>query len=142
MPTTSVYASLDVGEVRIGVATTPKGVHLAQPRGVIDNNKDVLQSIKDLIESEHVTTLVVGLPRGLQGQETDQTIYVRNFVATLQKEISTPIVLQDEALTSHHAEEELESRGKPYAKGDIDALAACYILEDYLKGLPTVVASE
>jgi putative transcription antitermination factor YqgF len=78
----------------------------------------------------------------LQGQETDQTGYVRNFVATLQKEISTPIVLQDEALTSHHAEEELESRGKPYAKGDIDALAACYILEDYLKGLPTVVASE
>jgi RNase H-fold protein (predicted Holliday junction resolvase) len=42
------------------------------------------------------------------------------------------VVFQDEALTSRKAESELNKRGKPYAKGDVDALAATYILEDYL----------
>ena len=44
--------------------------------------------------------------------------------------------MQDEALTSHHAEEELEARGKPYERGDIDALAATYIVQDWLDGHP------
>jgi putative Holliday junction resolvase len=140
MLTTSVYASLDVGEVRIGIASTPKGVQLAQPRGVIINDEHVVQSILEFIANEQAEVLVVGLPRGLQGQETAQTKYVRDFVLNLQKEVTVPVVLQDEALTSHHAEEELESRGKPYDKGDVDALSACYILDDYLKGLPMVTS--
>jgi RNase H-fold protein (predicted Holliday junction resolvase) len=35
-------------------------------------------------------------------------------------------------LTSKLAETELEKRGKPYKKSDIDALAATYILDDYI----------
>jgi len=31
------------------------------------------------------------------------------------------------------AEAELKKRGKPYVKADIDALAATYILEDYIR---------
>jgi RNase H-fold protein (predicted Holliday junction resolvase) len=42
--------------------------------------------------------------------------------------------MQDEAVTSKRAEAELEARGKPYQRGDIDALAATYILEDFLAG--------
>ncbi len=44
--------------------------------------------------------------------------------------------MQDEAVTSKHAEAELESRGKPYERGDIDALAATYILQDWLAENP------
>ena len=132
----NTYAALDVGEVRIGVALTPKGVRIAQPYGVIANDDSVMQSIRKLIDQEQITALAIGLPRGLQGQETDQTRYVRDFVQRLQGYIDTPIELQDEALTSHKAEEELAARGKKFEKGDIDALAACYILEDFLGGLP------
>jgi RNase H-fold protein (predicted Holliday junction resolvase) len=42
------------------------------------------------------------------------------------------VIFQDEAVTSKQAVSELISRGKAYVKEDIDALAAAYILEDYL----------
>ena len=41
--------------------------------------------------------------------------------------------MQDEALTSVKAEEELKDRKSPYEKGDIDSLAATYILQDYIE---------
>lgn len=139
MSATNVYVALDVGEVRIGVASNPRGVYIAQPRGVVANDKNVVASIKKLISDEQAVVLIVGLPRGLQGQDTEQTKYVRDFVHKLQDSISVPIQLQDEAMTSVHAEEELSSRGKLFEKSDIDALAATYILQDYLQSLPESV---
>jgi len=47
--------------------------------------------------------------------------------------LEVAIETADEALTSVRAKEELQSRGKPYEKGDVDALAATLILDDYLK---------
>jgi putative Holliday junction resolvase len=142
MLATNVYVALDIGKVRIGVASNPSGVFIAQPRGVIANDQNVVASIKKLISDEQATVLVVGLPRGLQGQETEQTKYVRDFIQKLQDAISVPIQLQDEAMTSVHAEEELSLRKKPFEKGDIDALAATYILQDYLQSLPESVSHE
>lgn len=138
MPAIKACLALDVGEVRIGIAANPAGVSMAQPRGFITNNDKVVESIQKFIESENAEVLVVGLPRGMQGQETDQTLYVRDFVEALKAQISLPIVLQDEALTSVKAEQELDARGKSYERGDIDSLAASYILDDYLTGLPQV----
>ena len=77
--------------------------------------------------------MVVGLPRNMHDQDTAQTAYVRRFAEGLRREIRTIAVeFQDEAETSRKAESELMARKKPYTKGDIDALAATYILQDYL----------
>ena len=132
MQATINIAALDIGEVRIGVAKSVPDVRIAKPYGVIANDGSVVQSIADFISNEWVDVLVIGLPRGLQGQETDQTKYVRDFVARLREVLAVPFVFQDEALTSQKAEQELQARGKPYEKGEIDALAATYILQDYL----------
>ena len=75
---------------------------------------------------------MIGLPRGLDGQETAQTMTVRAFGTMLGKALKLPVHWQDEALTSVQAASELEQRGKAYRKADIDSLAAVYILEDYL----------
>jgi putative transcription antitermination factor YqgF len=79
--------------------------------------------------------MVVGLPRGLDGQETSQTTYSRQFADELGQHLgqTVKIVLQDEAVTSAKAIAELDAAKKHYAKGDVDALAATYILEDYLR---------
>jgi putative Holliday junction resolvase len=84
--------------------------------------------------------LVIGLPRGLDGQETAQTRAVREFAEQLKPAVQLPYYWQDEAVTSRQAEEELKSRGKPYQKGDIDALSATYILEDFLRDHPELTA--
>jgi putative Holliday junction resolvase len=125
--------ALDVGSVRIGVARASSLVRLPEPLVTLSNDDQTVESIKQLVLEHDVKELVIGLPRGLDGQETGQTTSVREFVANLSQELSLPIFLQDEAVTSRKAEEELLARGKPYGKGDIDALAATYILEDYLK---------
>jgi putative Holliday junction resolvase len=124
--------ALDVGTVRIGVARASALVRIPEVLTTLPNDQHIWSQLLELCEQHNAETLVVGLPRGLEGQETAQTALVREFVDKLTDVVGVPIALQDEALTSQKAEAELEERGKPYQKGDIDALAAVFILEDYL----------
>ena len=126
------YLALDVGRVRIGVAAANNIAQIAAPVATITNDEAVFTTLAALVAEHQASELVVGWPRGLDGQETAQTAYVGDFVADLERELHLPIHLQDEATTSLKAEAELEQRGKPYEKGDIDSLSAVYILEDYL----------
>lgn len=123
--------ALDVGTVRIGVAIANTIARLPSAHMTLTNDEQVIDKIVQMIQSESVERIVVGLPRNLSGEDTDQTRYCRAFADKL-RQYST-IEFQDEALTSAQAEAELKRRGKPYQKGDIDALAAVYILDDYLK---------
>ncbi|HJP96407.1 MAG TPA: Holliday junction resolvase RuvX [Candidatus Saccharimonadales bacterium] len=128
----ATFLALDVGAQRIGVARANSIARIASPLTTLQHTDQVLSDIAQLVKQEQADELVVGLPRGLESQETDQTRYVRQFVADLQTHITIPIHFQDEALTSVTAKKELEARKKPYAKGEVDALAATYILNDYL----------
>ncbi|MDB5166816.1 MAG: putative Holliday junction resolvase [Candidatus Saccharibacteria bacterium] len=128
----SPVIGLDIGHVRIGVARGWPSTGTASPLTTINNDDQVLTTITDLCNVEQPSVLVIGLPRNLDGDDTPQTAYVREFVERLQSSVSLPVVLQDEALTSRKAEAELAGRGKPFQKSDIDALAATYIVEDYL----------
>lgn len=124
--------ALDVGASRIGLAVASGAARLPHPAGFLPNDGSVLAALQEVCRREQVRTIVVGLPRGLDGQETQQTAVIRSFTEQLRAVIPLPVVWQDEAVTSAQAEAELRARGKPYGKGDIDALAATYILEDYL----------
>jgi putative holliday junction resolvase len=132
--------ALDVGAKRIGVASANPVARIAHPLITLDHTEDILAKIEQLAAQERAAMVVIGLPRGMQGQETDQTRVVEAFGAEVEKQLGLPIHWQDEAVTSHKAEEELISRGKPYVKGDIDALAATYILEDFLNEHPEIKA--
>jgi putative Holliday junction resolvase len=124
--------ALDVGTVRIGLAIASAETRLPHPLTTLANGENLTEQLIGLIENEAATCLVIGLPRGLDGQETAQTAYVREFAKDVDKIVTLPIYFQDEALSSARAKAELEARNKPYAKGDVDALAATFILEDYL----------
>jgi putative Holliday junction resolvase len=122
--------SLDIGESRVGVALANSIARLANPYLTLQNTDHIFTEIQDIIKKESVNLIVVGLPRNLSGEDTDQTLYCRAFAEKLRD--FTEVVFQDESLTSKKAESELKARGKPFAKGDIDSLAATYILEDFL----------
>jgi putative Holliday junction resolvase len=129
---TKILLALDVGERRIGVARAVAGVGIASPLATIEQSDAVMDDLRKLLDENHAAVLVIGLPRGLDGQETAQTHTVRQFAARLGAKFDIPIALQDEALTSRKAAAELDARRKPYTKADVDALAATYILEDYM----------
>lgn len=125
--------ALDIGGRRVGVALASTVARLASPLTVIDlNMTDLETAVKQLIQEHQVDLMVIGLPRGMRGQETAQTAAVRKIAADLSDAVDITVVMQDEAGTSLEAEAFLKSRGKPYGKEDIDAEAAALILRDYL----------
>jgi putative holliday junction resolvase len=127
----SSLLALDVGERKIGVARASAIAKIAEPLITLANDASFASKLDQLISEHSVDTLVVGLPRGMNGQDTAQTEYVKQFIDSLN--VSSKVVLQDEAVTSVMAEQQLKEAGKPYTKEDIDAVAASLILNDYLQ---------
>ncbi len=123
---------LDVGKRRIGVAIAHAKLGFPSPLKTIINDDNVWDALRDIIQAQVTSLIVVGIPRSLAGKDTDQTVYTKDFVKTLQQKTDIKIAFQEEDLTSHKAEEELQKSKKSYSKADIDSLAATYILEDYL----------
>lgn len=126
--------ALDVGEKRIGVAQADTQVRIAVPYDTIAVDGTELTALAHIVVRGAVDTIVVGYPRNQQGEPTQQTAFVEEFANQIQ-DLDARVVFQDESLTSVLAEQRLIAQGAPYEKGDIDAMAACIILEDYLEGL-------
>ena len=128
--------ALDVGEKRIGVAKADSGTRIAVPGGFIHVDGTEWQEIIKISHLNSTNLFVLGLPRSNDGNETAQSLYVRNFAKTLVEKLpEAKIRFQDESLTSVLAEERLKSRKKRYEKGEIDAEAASIILQDFLECL-------
>lgn len=126
--------ALDVGNRRIGVALAHPTARLAQPLITLNRSNTTFDDIQKLIAEHNVDRIAVGLPRSLDGNITQQTRDTILFINQLKEVTTIPVFEQDEALTSKQAEAELIARAKPYTKADIDALAATYILQDFLGG--------
>ena len=124
--------ALDVGAKRIGVASANVVARLASPLTTLEVTSNIMADIKQLLAEQTAEAVVLGLPRGMQGQETAQTKTVTDFGEALRQYIDIPLYWQDEAMTSKLSEEELKASNKAYTKGAVDALAATYILEDFL----------
>lgn len=118
------YLGVDYGEKRIGLAIA-RGVRIAQPYMVIPNDDNAAGRLAAVVADEDIGEVVWGLPRGLDGQDTAQTVEARAAALRLMPEI--PCHFQDEAVTSELARE----RGAKN-KGEVDAEAAAIILQDYL----------
>ena len=125
--------ALDVGEKRIGVAIAAGDTSLAYPHMTIENDDQAIARLQSVVDEHKVKTVVIGYPRNMDGDATAQTRYCTAFGDIVGATLDVSVIYQDESLTSQKAEAELEARGKPYTKGEIDALAATYILEDYLQ---------
>lgn len=128
----STILALDIGERKIGIARANVIAKVAEPLVTLPNDESFIHKLAEIMKEQDAKKLVIGLPRGLDGQETMQTQYVKTFAKNLK--LAGNITFQDEALTSVNAREILEESGKTYTKEDIDAVAAMLILDDYLKG--------
>lgn len=131
-PVAKTYLALDVGEKRIGAAMAHGDVRIAVPMETIEVSGAEIGRIRQIVQDEGVSTIVVGYPRNQSGEATAQTAFIEQFAVQL-KGLAPEIVFQDESLTSVLAEQHLASSGRAYSKGDIDAKAAALILQDYLE---------
>ena len=133
MPASNILA-LDIGEKRVGVALARSQVRVPVALETLERQAvDFWELLQKLLKDHEIDEIVLGLPRGLEGQETAQTKYVQDFAKELANHSSLPVHWQDEALTSVQSENILSKSGKSYEKADIDAVAASLILSDYLQ---------
>lgn len=124
---------LDIGERRIGIARVDTLVRIPQALQTSPNDSSFLATLKNLITEYDVSKVIVGLPRNLDGRETAQTAYVKNFCKDKLSCLNIPVAFQDETLSTVEAADRI--RGSK-TKVSIDAAAACIILEDYLNSEP------
>ena len=134
--------ALDIGSARIGVATANTIARIASPHSFIPNNDEVIDAIVEIIKTEQIDELIVGLPLNIEGKETEQTKYINQFVAKLKPQLDIPTKYSDESSTSKLAEQQLNAAKKQYDKGDSDALSASYILQRYLDDATPVKVSD
>ncbi len=120
---------LDIGEKRIGVARANSLAKLTEPLIVLENKEDFMQKLQDIMQEHDISLVIIGLPRSLEGNETEQSAYTRRFVSDNFQDI--PVKFQDETLSSVEAEKRLKSFGLENRPDMLDAVAACIILEDY-----------
>ena len=126
--TMATILGIDWGSKRVGVSRANSQLRMAEPLVTLECNGECLDDIISLAEEESVSTVVVGLPRNLEGGETEQSKEIREFAQKLDESLQCSVVMQDETLSTN-AGQELASL---YPKADRDSLAATVILQDYL----------
>lgn len=120
---------LDVGKKRTGLARINLIAKVPEPLETIET-AEALNLLPDIIKQHNSQAVVVGLPRGMQAQETDQTRWVRDWTKGLMGLVDLPFYWQDEAATSIEAESLAKTiPGMPNTS--IDSLSACILLQDF-----------
>lgn len=121
--------ALDYGSARCGVAITDPTQIIVTPLPVVERpaTRKGFARVLGLIREHGVKTVVVGLPLGLSGDDTAQTVETREFAERLRQSLGrrVPVELYDERFTTRMAE-------RFGGEGDEDSRAAAHLLEGWL----------
>ena len=134
-----VRLALDIGDARIGVASSdPHGI-LATPVETIRRGTGDLDRIAALAAELEAVEIVVGLPRSLSGGEGPAAAKIRETAELVRRKVQegnsgTAVRLVDERFTTVTAERLLRERGKKGSKrrAVVDQAAAVVILQHAL----------
>jgi len=130
------YLAIDYGQKRVGLAISTSDEKLILPYKTLTytSRKKLVSDISYIVDTENIQGIVIGLPIGINGEETLITRQVKNLVRDLKKKLNIPIYLVDESYSSYNAEQSLKNRGMSAKKIKkvIDQQAAVDILNTYL----------
>ncbi len=128
--------AIDFGDQRIGLAVSDLLGMLAGEAWTMEewNMERAAKRIAEAAKERDVGTLVLGLPRNMDGTEGPRAEKSRLFRELLIAESGLPVILWDERRSSIEAHAILHAGGKKEKKHrkTVDAVAASLILEGYL----------
>lgn len=129
-----VRLGVDVGTARIGVARCDPHAMLATPVETVARGSGDVSRLVELASEFDVMEIVVGLPIALSGRETASTEDARGFARSLAQEVSVPVRLVDERLSTVSAQSALHSSGRTTrtSRSVVDQVAAVIILQHAL----------
>ena len=128
--------AIDFGRKRCGIAVTDP-LHIAANPLETVATAQLAAFVKGYIAREEVERVVVGLPRQLNGQESESMRWLRPAIQRLKREIApVPVAFFDERFTSVLAHRAMIDGGMPRMarrdKAVVDRISAAIILNDYL----------
>ncbi len=128
--------AIDYGDARIGLAVSdPTGTLCGEAWTLEEWNAERAASrIVEEAQKRGVETLVLGLPKNMDGSEGPRAEKSRAFKALLEAAGAGEVLLRDERRTTIDAHRILHESGKRMKKHRpvVDAVAASLILEGYL----------
>lgn len=128
---------LDIGSVRVGVASSdPDGI-LATPLTVVRRTDEpaALRALREIIDEYEPIELLIGDPKSLDGAARAAAATALEFARRISLSTSTPIRLVDERFTTVEAHHALAVAGKNsrQRREIVDAQAAVIILQNALE---------
>lgn len=131
-----VYIGFDFGYKRIGVAVGQRLTCSASPLPTLSARQGVpsWETIEKLIADWRPEALVVGIPTCIDGGELYTTTAARRFARQLKNRFGLSVFSVDERLSTKEARSHLFDTGgyRKMQKSEIDGIAACIILEQWL----------
>jgi putative Holliday junction resolvase len=123
--------ALDYGSARCGCALSdPSGTIVTPIEPVLrPASKRGFQALRRLAAEREADLVLVGLPLGLDGADTEQTRETRDFARRLAVGLgeAIPVEMYDERFTT-----KLAQRTKGHSRSSEDSRAAAHLLESWL----------
>ncbi|MCI5734963.1 MAG: Holliday junction resolvase RuvX [Eubacterium sp.] len=128
--------SIDYGDARTGIAFCDKNEILATAFTTISESYQpkLVEKIKEIILSQKPETVVIGLPRNMDGSYGFRCDKCKELGEALKNEIDIPVEYEDERLTTVIAHDILSKnnvKGKK-RKDNVDAVSAVVILQSFI----------
>jgi putative Holliday junction resolvase len=141
LPEGGRLAGLDVGTKTIGVAMCDAGWFIASAAETIRRAKFAVDKaiLRQLLQKQTATGIVVGLPLSLDGTDSPRTQSVRAFCRNIE-DIGLPILLWDERWSTAAVTRTLLEADTSRARRRelVDKLAAAYILQGAIDAIAGV----
>jgi putative Holliday junction resolvase len=117
--------SLDLGKKRIGLAISHGIVAEGYTTLKFDerNPDKFLGSLEEVVLKEGIDKIIVGLPLGQDGKDTDQSVWTKSLAQKIEETLDLKVIFVEESYSTSQARDE---------GGDLDQQSARIILEQYL----------
>lgn len=130
--------AIDYGKKRTGIAVTDVLQLIANGLTTVPTNE--LQAfLLDYVSREPVDKIIIGLPKQMNNEDSDNMKYISPFVQSLSAKLTIPIEFFDERFTSVIAQRAMIDGGlKKKARQNkalVDEISATIILQSYLESL-------
>ena len=129
---------IDHGDRRIGLSISDELASFAHPYRTLQRDTRVFHEIRQIVERERITGIVIGLPKNMDGTLGQSAAKAKAFGGELALVIpAINILFWDERLTTMEAQRALHAAGKnaKQSKKMIDQVAAQILLQSYLDSL-------
>lgn len=134
---TKKYIAFDIGDKRVGIAVSDPFGNMAMPLETY-NRINFAEDIKYLVkkaEERGADVIVCGVPLNFDGTKSEQTEKTLSFIEEIKKNTAIKTDVQDERFSTMEAHRVLisEDMRRDKRKKVVDAVAASFILEDYMR---------